>query len=100
MNINLNQSAQAKSLLQTCLLLGFLNPCTTDTLDTYSPTQRLAESLVTFERLDNRNILILQKRNTAGKTYKFFGILSKKSIVFYEIHREESIISIALVFKL
>ena len=84
-------------------LLGFLNPCTIDTLDqltTYSLIQRLAESLVTFERLDNRNILILQKRNTAGKTYNFFGILSKKSIVFYEIHREESIISIALVFKL
>ena len=57
----------------------------------YPPIQRLAESLIIFERNDNRNIFILQNTNTAGKTYGYALVYyPKKSIGFQETLTEES----------
>ena len=66
-----------------------LNPRTTDLptnrpLPTYPPThqpptQQLAESIIIFERFDNRNVFILQ--NTAGKTYKYTLVHYPKNLL-------------------
>ena len=42
---------------------------TTDHLPTDPPIHLLSESIITFGRLDNRNILILQNTIPAGKIY-------------------------------
>ena len=49
------------------------------------PTQRLTESLIIFEILDNRNIFILQNTDKAGRTYKNY------TSVYYPKHLMVSI---------
>ena len=58
------------------------------------PTQRLTESLIIFERLDNRNIYFAEHKHLWDNIKLYFDVLSKKSIVFYKATTEESIIFI------
>ena len=89
--VNRNQSAQAKSQPQTCFYLVFIKsmdnrpknqPTTATYLPTHRPlTQGLAESIIILERLDNRNVFILQNTSTAGKTYNYTSVYYPKSLL-------------------
>ena len=82
-----------KSLSQECIFLGFkstnhrpTNQLTTDHLRTDPSTtdhqpQRLAESMITFERLDNINIFILWNKNTAVKAYNYTSVHYQKILL-------------------
>ena len=45
------------------------------------PTQQLAESIIVLERLDNRNLFILQNITTAGKTFNYNSVHYPKSLL-------------------
>ena len=88
--INLDQSEQAKSLPQTGFFLGFIkstdhndqlatNHLHSDPPTNQPPTQRLAELIIILERLDSRNMFILQNTSTAGKTYNYTLVCYPKS---------------------
>ena len=87
--INLDQSTQVKSLPQTYFFLGFIkstDPPTNRPPTTYPPThrlptQRLTESIIIFERLDTRNIFILQNTSTAEKTYNYTSVYYPKRLL-------------------
>ena len=59
------------------------------------PTQRLAESIIIFERLDNRKTFILQNTSTAGKTY-CTSVYYLTNLLVSITHTEEAFI----VFKM
>ena len=58
-----------------------IGPPTTFPLTHRPSNQRLAESLIIFERLDNRNIFTLQNRNTAEKTYNSTSVYYPKGLL-------------------
>ena len=71
-----------------CYFMDFrkVNPPTIRPSTTYPPThqlptQRLAESIIVFERLDNRNIFILQNTNTARKAYNYTSVNYPKRLL-------------------
>ena len=72
--INLGQSAQAESLPQTRFFPRFYQMHG-------PPTQQLAESIIVLERLDNRNLFILQNITTAGKTFNYNSVHYPKSLL-------------------
>ena len=45
------------------------------------PPQQVTESLTLYERLDNRNILILQNTNTSGRTYNYISVYYRVYII-------------------
>ena len=110
---NTEQSLQAKSLPQTCFFLGFIKSTNhqpidqmiTDHLPTDPPThrppsQRFAESIIIIEKLDNRNMFILQNTSTAGKTYNYTSIYYQKSLLVSIKHIRRSQLYLFLNFNL
>ena len=82
------------------VFLGFVKSITTEKTTNRPPsnywpthwllTQRLAESTMIFDRLDNRNIFILQIRNIAGKTYNYTSVYYLKSLLVSIKHWQRS----------
>ena len=81
--INLGQSAQAKSLPQKHFFPRFYQMHG-------PPTQQLAESIIILERLDNRNLFILQNISTAGKTFNYTSVHYPKSLLIFIKHIRRS----------
>ena len=50
------------------------------------PTERFAESIIIFERLDNRNIFILKNTSTSGKIYNYASVYYTESLLVYMRH--------------
>ena len=55
-------------------------------------TQRLTESLIIFERLQNRNIFILQNTNTAGRAYNYTSAYYPKRLLVSIKHIRRSLL--------
>ena len=81
------------------------NPSTKWPPTTYPPThrppsQRSAESIIIIEKLDNRNMFILQNTSTAGKTYNYTSIYYQKSLLVSIKHIRRSQLYLFLNFNL
>ena len=75
------------------------NQPTTYSLTHRIPTQRLTESIIILERLDNRNIHFAEHKHNWENIQLYLGMLSKLLFGFHKTYTEELIIFIFLTFK-
>ena len=81
------------------------DPPTKRPLTIYPPThqprtQRLAELIIILERIDNRNMFILQNTSTTGKTYNYSFVYYPKKLLVSMKHIRRSQLYLFLNFNL